>query len=611
MFINKYKSQLKYLFLTLYIIFLFIFRYFWALTPSWMVDSSTTLFLSEILEFYELKVGLLSSKYIPQPNGMLIFSYLLNRIGNLVYISFFLSVMQLYLLFLMISQLDLNFKKRFYLFTIIASSIVVSNFSVHFYNQWFVINITFLFFYLYLKFYNTKNIKYFSSLFIVLAIPPTIYLASIVSSIFMFVSVAILGYRNRKVIISQFKKSKYFLFLIATVYLLIIMKVWVPYFSNVDLTLFDEISVSINTRLKLLYSNILLILPFLISVFSEEKSLYIRFLEPALITDNLQLVKVFFLETQKTIINLLIIVLLISVKNKYFKCFQNSNLLIFISYILFFTIFTPFFGGNNFLQLDRMDQYLEVYPFFLIIIYLIFNNFAYPENFQFSQGIKSYFKNFILFIGLTTIIYFSTRYINLSNRYFVLSKINLLSISTYFYFLFGVVFIFFENIYFKYFNYIKTVIFLTFLITNITFSILSIKERLYPPYTDLTEAEVSIFTKYQLIDSLLLEIENQNIKNPKISYQLGGNKFEWINEHGEKFSYWYPLNPYTLGRPFDFILLKEHNLVNFYEGELIRNIEGADFIISFTKDDLEVEEKSIYKNYIFNQLRLSVREVKK
>ena len=56
-------------------ILLVLYRYLWSLTPSWFIDSVATLYISETYSLPEAKVGLISSKYIPQPNGMIIFGH--------------------------------------------------------------------------------------------------------------------------------------------------------------------------------------------------------------------------------------------------------------------------------------------------------------------------------------------------------------------------------------------------------------------------------------------------------------------------------------------------------------------------------------------------------
>lgn len=147
----KYKKNVFILAVLLFS-FLFLYRYFWSLTPSWYIDSSTTLYLSEIYNLSSAKVGLLSSKYIPQPNGMIIFGYFLKGLNNLIYISLFLSLIQLILFYLLTRELNINKKYQISLFILLSTNTLISNFSVHFYNQWFVINFTILFFIYFLNF---------------------------------------------------------------------------------------------------------------------------------------------------------------------------------------------------------------------------------------------------------------------------------------------------------------------------------------------------------------------------------------------------------------------------------------------------------------------------
>ena len=85
-------------------ILLVLYRYLWSLTPSWFIDSVATLYISETYSLPEAKVGLISSKYIPQPNGMIIFGYLLKNINNLIYISLFLSLFQIILFFFLLES---------------------------------------------------------------------------------------------------------------------------------------------------------------------------------------------------------------------------------------------------------------------------------------------------------------------------------------------------------------------------------------------------------------------------------------------------------------------------------------------------------------------------
>lgn len=589
-------------------ILLILYRYLWSFTPSWFIDSVATLYISETYSLSEVKVGLVSSKYIPQPNGMIIFGYLLKNINNLIHISFFLSLLQLILFFLFIRELKISSRAQLMLFFLLSTSTLNSNFSVHFYNQWFVINFSILFFYFLLKFHNSKNLNYLPYLFITAVIPPTIYLASLVTSLFMLLTVLVLTFNNRDLVMKNLKNLKIHILSVIFFYLLLIVFIWIPYLSSVDFSLFNSISMSISERFSLLIKYITLSIPYLLSVFTEEKSLYIRFLDPTIISSDLQLLKIFYLEAHQSIINIFIIFILIAIKNKLFLSYKNFNFLIIAFFIMFYTVITPIAGGNKFLEFDRMDQYVEVYPFFLILIFLFFNNFDYSSIPKKNYRHNNYLKNFAIFSLSFFFLFYTTNFLQLADNYFVFSKPNLLSISTYIYFLFGFIFIFFEWFYYKYSAFLKTTLFIGFLLTNIGFSLFAINERLNPPYSEITEGEVSIYTKYKLINYLIPILEENKIKEPKISYQLGGQKFEWIDTHGALYSEWFQTNPYTLGRTFDYILLKEWGISNYYEGKQIRDIRDADFIINFSKDKVLIDENQYFNFYIFDQLQLSINK---
>ena len=94
------KENKKLFFYILLIISLGFYRYFWSLTPSWQVVGVSTLYVADILNLFEAKVGLLSSKNIPMPNGMIFLAYLLKPINNLITISFVISMIQVFLIYL-------------------------------------------------------------------------------------------------------------------------------------------------------------------------------------------------------------------------------------------------------------------------------------------------------------------------------------------------------------------------------------------------------------------------------------------------------------------------------------------------------------------------------
>lgn len=112
----KLKDNKKIFFYILLIIFLGFYRYFWSLTPSWQVVGVSRLYFLDLLNLFEAKIGLLSSKNIPMPNGMIFLAYLLKPINNLIIISFVISIIQLFLIYLLIRETRFNNIEKLLLF---------------------------------------------------------------------------------------------------------------------------------------------------------------------------------------------------------------------------------------------------------------------------------------------------------------------------------------------------------------------------------------------------------------------------------------------------------------------------------------------------------------
>ena len=255
-----------------------------------------------------------------------------------------------------------------------------------------------------------------------------------------------------------------------------------------------------------------------------------------------------------------------------------------------------------------MDQFSEMYIYFLIIVFSVLFSFK-KDSFKISYALKSdYLKNFLIVLIYFLIINYFSKFYNQESSFFIFTKPDLVSLPTYGFIFLSFIFVFRENLFYKFHNFIKFAIVIIFVVTNILFSFHTIDERINPPYVDLTEEEVSIYIKYKLVDYLApIILESENL-SPSISYQLGGGKFEWIDKHGSQLNKWHPLNAYTIGRTFDYILNKELGVVNIYEGGQERFFTNSDYIISFTKDKLISDDNVFYKNITFGPLRLSINE---
>ena len=604
----KLKNNKKIFFYIFVIIFLGLYRYFWSLTPSWQVVGVSTLYVADILNLLEAKVGLLSSKNIPMPNGMIFLAYLLKPINNLITISFVISMIQVFLIYLLVRETRFKNIEKLIIFIALSTSSYISNISVHFLNQWIVINFSIFFFYLFLKFNRTKQLNTLAMLYIVSVIPPSIYLGGIVTSLFMISATLFITFKNKDKLKTNKKELYKRLYLVSIFYILYFIFTWAPYITTVDLAVFNSLETTNENKLFSFVRNSSLFPFFFLDVFTEEKSFYIRFLEPAVISDSLQLLKVFYIKLHEIIINYLIFLIFIIIKNKKLNQIKRIEIILPFLFIFIFTITTPLFGGNNFYIFNRMDQFSEMYIYFLIIVFSVLFSFK-KDSFKISYALKNdYLKNFFIVLIYFLIINYFSKFYNQESSSFIFTKPDLVSLPTYGFIFLSFIFIFYENLFYKFHNFIKYAVVSIFIVTNILYSFHIIDERVDPSYVDLTEEEVSIYIKYKLVDYLApIIIEGESL-SPSISYQLGGGKFEWIDKHGSQLNKWHPLNAYTIGRTFDYILDNEWGIVNQYEGRQERFFTNSDYIISFTKDKVISDDNIFYKNITFGPLRLSINE---
>ena len=52
---------------------IFVYRYYWSTVSQWREDQSTNIWLAYTKNISDLPIGLLSSKMIPNPNGIIIY----------------------------------------------------------------------------------------------------------------------------------------------------------------------------------------------------------------------------------------------------------------------------------------------------------------------------------------------------------------------------------------------------------------------------------------------------------------------------------------------------------------------------------------------------------
>lgn len=122
-----------------------------------------------------------------------------------------------------------------------------------------------------------------------------------------------------------------------------------------------------------------------------------------------------------------------------------------------------------------------------------------------------------------------------------------------------------------------------FIILNIMYSFHLYKE--YINYDDslISISDVPLKYKLQVVDYLYQDALSSDLlinNEIKVFYDLSGNNFSWINEFGRNYPEYYD-SPYTIGRIFDLLLLKEFNIKNSQENIQLRKVDDVDYVVTY------------------------------
>ena len=97
----------------------------------------------------------------------------------------------------------------------------------------------------------------------------------------------------------------------------------------------------------------------------------------------------------------------------------------------------------------------------------------------------------------------------------------------------------------------------------------------------LTNADVPLIHKQNAIAYIANDWKlKSNSQNIRVSYYLGGGRWDWVNSFGEKYSGIYQ-GVYTLGREFDYEFLHSFKLLNSQEGIQHRSHKNSKYIICY------------------------------
>lgn len=563
-----YFSKKNFFVFSLFLIYIFFDRTLWSNIAQWQVDEATTIYIGYTKLISDIKVGLISSQGIPNPNGMMFLSKALSLFPDLWVSSYVLSIFQFSLILILsylVSKIDRGL--FMYIFLPLIFCVCLRSISTHLSNQWILTLVNFLFLILILNYLRNPNLKKIILFAYPILVAPSLYLAGITNSIAYIICIfIILFFYKPKINIKDLYLSSIHLIFI---FLIFIYFVWYPYLETIY---FNEVSLFIQKDNQDFYREIfqtILNFPYW-SVFLSAGEVLGTFKHNGLNTTTYPFWSIFhygddYVKSLKEIydgplsstsiyllqINSIILIIqsilssallvlflffkdIFKIKDKKIALFLIINFL----FIFFIVITGAILGSPNWVEGERLDMQVNLIPFFLIFWFSF--SWVFQIKFNFNKYIKLFSK----------IIFFSYIIINLLSGYFI-SKDHL--------------------------NYEGKI---------------------------LSDADIPLVQKQKIIDFIVNDWKNNSSDNEiSIGYYFPDKRYSWVNKFGEKYAKYYP-NIYVRGREFDYILLRKYGLKNFQEGIQHREISKNEYIITYNTINLNLNNLQVELNENIGRLKV-------
>lgn len=570
--IKYFQNKSFFIFFLIIIFFLLYNRYVWSEISQWQVDEASNMWIALTKSFKNITVGLISSKGLPNPNGMVILGKFLSYFPSLLYVSFFISFTQLFLISIfsyLIFKIEKNIFVFISVFLSLSISIALSSTSAHFSNQWMLVHVNLVFMIIVISYILKPTIDRILLIFFPIILAPSIYLAGLANAVSFLICGLLLFFWKKP----EFKKKKFYFTLFA-LFIFIALSIyftWVPYFQEI-VNKKIIISSSDNSYIEKIKSTFLVIFKFpywltrygagelsgtfnhngfesvsypfwsIFRLSSEGWSWYKKF--GSIISSQ----SIFWLRFSSTILvlqsffSLIVFFFLVYKKNKKPDQLSKSQVKyinivsIILLYVLINLIVADVLGSPKWIDGQRLDQQIQFLPC------LIFFWFLVPLVINFEK--KNKIKVLFIFVFIC---------------FFIGNVISFYRVSH------------------DHVNYNGNII---------------------------TESDVPLIQKQEAL-KYIADDWNKNLKNKTIYlyYYFPHYRWNWIEKFSAKLSLYYP-NVFTLGREYDYDLLKIYNFQNGFNMENSKNVLNSNYIITYNFVKVNIEDKYFEDEKIINRLKV-------
>lgn len=234
---NPKTLLLNFVFLSITIIVICLVvldRISWASISQWREDQSVNIWLGYTQPINQIPVGLVNSQGMPNPNGMILLGVLISRLPGLWFISSFLGIIQA-LLLTFLSWCWFG-KTKLFIFTscILLSSAVLRAISIEFWNQWILLYLDIFFFLILANDIQKPNLPKLPLIIFSIVFTPSLYLGGLANVIAFILLIAILWIKYRFSLRTSRLFVQLFLSFMIVVFFLVIT--WIPFFKAIQLS---------------------------------------------------------------------------------------------------------------------------------------------------------------------------------------------------------------------------------------------------------------------------------------------------------------------------------------------------------------------------------------
>ena len=551
----------KFIFLLIAILFFFLIiidRYYWAQVAQWREDQAANLWLGYTTGISHIPVGLISSKYIPNPNGMILLGSILSLLPDLLTVSLVLGLTQALLLLLVGWKASSGSWQYFALAAFPAlSSVILRSSAVELWNQYTITLVNIFFLFWALRYLEKPSLWNFPPIAVLILIAPSLYLAGAVNAIVMILlTLGMVLYKR-----PDWKQVWSVAAVIAAIVAISIIVTWQPYFQNVSLAQLAGINknhlgpvVAFRTFWESLFG-----IPIYATFQWADQAVFakaFKHADEAILSQSskilLRLVgraylfqAVFAFAAALYMLYRMFVYGIPKPANQ--PAVNAPALRLVVLSILFISLsftLSTWIGGPDWLNGERPDQIVQFLPMFLFFIFLL------PVLIK-IEGTAGR-----VITGIS---------------YFLLTL---------------------------------------FVTVNLLCGFMIVQDHLRYRGDVLTEADIPLVDKEQALQYIANDWSRSSSSDTvAIDYDLGGGLWDGISstEPALLLIHWYPALM-TEGRGFDYELLRRYGLKNEQEGVQLRTFGNGRYLITYAFEDPPQVKTGRVTNHIFGRLRVTTVE---